>query len=73
MRPERFIHQISFDIGRRRYDLQSVLANVGYKGGPKFEQWGAPTLHPIPGINVPLRYYPHLHNITVDYPGKLMR
>lgn len=55
--------------------LQQSLALIGKKGGSKFEHWGTPIRHPIPGVNVPLKYYPHLHNIsaTPEGPGQISR
>lgn len=43
-----------------------MLSVIGYKGSGRYEQWGAPTRHPIPGINVPLVYLPDEHTIALD-------
>lgn len=45
--------------------LQKSLAKIGYKGSPRLEEWIEEARHPIPGLNVPLKYIPHLHNVSV--------
>ena len=44
--------------------VQKSLELVGKKGAPRHEAYVDSMSHPIPGINVPLRYFPYEHNVS---------